>query len=228
MSDMALEQILGDLKARANPDNVAGMARYGISVTGCLGVPMPVLRKMAREIGRDHDLAEGLWRSGIHEARILAGLVDDPALVTGEQMERWVPDVDSWDICDQLCSNLFGRTGLARQKAEAWSGRPEVFVKRAGFVLMAVLAVHDKKAADAFFAAFLPLIAREATDERNFVKKAVNWALRQIGKRNQALNLLAVEAAREIGRMDSKSAKWIAADALRELTDEKSWYRWEK
>jgi 3-methyladenine DNA glycosylase AlkD len=228
MPTMTLEQILADMKALANPDNVAGMARYGIAVTGCLGVPMPVLRKMARQIGRDHNLAEGLWQSGIHEARILAGLVDDPAEVTGDQMERWVKDVDSWDICDQLCSNLFGRTGLALEKAGAWSGRPEVFVKRAGFVLMAVLAVHDKKAGDAVFAALLPRIESEATDDRNFVKKAVNWALRQIGKRNRALNLLAVETARSIAGTDARSARWIAADALRELTDEKSWYRWQK
>ena len=141
-------------------------------------------------------------------------------------MERWVVDIDSWDICDQLCSNLFCRTGLALEKAAAWSGRPETFVKRAGFVLMAALAVHDKKADDAVFASFLPRIAREAGDDRNFVKKAVNWALRQIGKRNLALNLLAVDAAREIREMDAKSARWIAADAIRELTDEKSWYRW--
>lgn len=223
---MTLDQIVGNLKALDNPDNVAGMARYGISTEGCLGVPMPVLRKMAREIGHRHDLADGLWRSGIHEARILAGLIDDPSLVTDEQMERWVLDIDSWDICDQLCSNLFCRTGLALEKAAAWSGRPETFVKRAGFVLMATLAVHDKKTDNAIFASFLPRIAGEAGDDRNFVKKAVNWALRQIGKRNPALNLLAIEAAREIGEMDARSARWIAADALRELTDEKSWYRW--
>jgi 3-methyladenine DNA glycosylase AlkD len=223
---MTLARIVGNLKALADPDNVAGMARYGISPKGCLGVPMPVLRKMAKEIGRRHDLADELWQSGIHEARILAGLIDDPALVTDEQMERWVLDIDSWDICDQLCGNLFCRTVLALEKAVDWSGRPETFVKRAGFVLMAALAVHDKQADDAIFASFLPRIAREAGDDRNFVKKAVNWALRQIGKRNPSLNLLAVETARKIREMDARSARWIAADALRELTDEKSWYRW--
>jgi 3-methyladenine DNA glycosylase AlkD len=223
---MILDQIVGNLRTLANPDNVAGMARYGISPKGCLGVPMPVLRKMAKEIGHRHGLAEELWQSEIHEARILAGLIDDPSLVTEEQMERWVVDIDSWDICDQLCGNLFCRTGLALEKASAWSGRPETFVKRAGFVLMAALAVHDKQADDAVFASFLPRIAREAGDDRNFVKKAVNWALRQIGKRNPALNLLAVETARKIREMDARSARWIAADALRELTDEKSWYRW--
>jgi 3-methyladenine DNA glycosylase AlkD len=225
---MTIDQIIDHLHKLANPDNVAGMARYGIDVEGCLGVPMPALRKMARKIGCRHDLAEGLWQSGIHEARILAGLIGDPARVTDEQMERWVLEIHSWDICDQVCSNLFCRTGLAVEKAAAWSGRPEPFVKRAGFVLMASLAVHDKKAGDDLFASFLLLIAREASDDRNFVKKAVNWALRQIGKRNPSLNLLARETAFKIGEMDTRSARWIAADALRELTDEKSWYRWQK
>ena len=162
---------------------------------------MPVLRKMAKEIGRRHDLADELWRSAIHEARILAALIDDPGKVTDDQMERWVLEIDSWDVCDQLCSNLFSRTALAREKAAAWSGRPETFVKRAGFVLMACLAVHDKKADDAIFVEFLPLIVREAGDDRNFVKKAVNWALRQIGKRNPVLNRLSVETAREIQKI---------------------------
>jgi 3-methyladenine DNA glycosylase AlkD len=189
---------------------------------------MPVLRKMAREIGRRHDLAEELWRSGIHEARILAALIDIPREVAEEQMERWVLDIDSWDVCDQLCGNLFSRTGHAFTKAVVWSSRPETFVKRAGFVLMASLAVHDKKADDARFAAFLTLILRESVDDRNFVKKAVNWALRQIGKRSPDLNRLAVETARNIRQIDAKSAQWIAADAIRELTDEKAWHRWKK
>jgi 3-methyladenine DNA glycosylase AlkD len=225
---MTSKGIIKDLKSLANPANIAGMARYGINQVGTLGVPMPVLRKMAKEIGHRHDLAEELWRSGIHEARILAALVDDSREVTDEQMERWVLDVDSWDICDQLCSNLFARTGLAFTKAAAWSGRPETFVKRAGFVLMACLAVHDKKADDSRFAAFLPLILRESIDDRNFVRKAVNWSLRQIGKRNPALNGLAVETARTIREIDVKSARWIAADAIRELTDEKASYRWRR
>jgi 3-methyladenine DNA glycosylase AlkD len=225
---MTYRQVIDTLRTLANPANVAGMARYGISPTGTLGVPMPVLRKMAKQIGRRHDLADELWRSAIHEARILAALIDDPGRVTDEQMERWVLDIDSWDVCDQLCSNLFSRTALARQKAAAWSGRSETFVKRAGFVLMACLAVHDKKADDALFVGYLPLIVREAGDDRNFVKKAVNWALRQIGKRNPVLNHLSVETAREIRKMDAKSARWIAADALRELTDERSWRRWQK
>lgn len=225
---MTYRQIIKTLEALANPANVAGMARYGISPVGTLGVPMPVLRRMAKAIGRRHDLADELWRSAIHESRILAALIDDPGKVTDDQMERWVLEIDSWDVCDQLCSNLFSRTILAREKAAAWSGRPETFVKRAGFVLMACLAVHDKKVDDALFVEFLRLIVREAGDDRNFVKKAVNWALRQIGKRNPALNRLSVETAREIQGINAKSARWIAADALRELTDEKSWYRWRK
>ncbi len=225
---MTYRQVIDTLKSLANPANVAGMARYGISPDGTLGISMPALRKMAKEIGRRHDLADALWRSAIHEARILAALIDDPGKVTDEQMERWVLDIDSWDVCDQLCSNLFSRTALAREKAVDWSGRPETFVKRASFVLMACLAVHDKKADDALFVGYLPLIVREAGDDRNFVKKAVNWALRQIGKRNPVLNRLSVETAREIQKRDAKSARWIAADALRELTDEKSWYRWQK
>jgi 3-methyladenine DNA glycosylase AlkD len=182
---------------------------------------MPALRGIARELGRDHHLAQELWASGIHEARILACLIDEPSLATEEQMELWVKEFDSWDLCDQCCSNLFDRTGLAFEKAVEWSGREEEFVKRAGFVLMACLAVHDKKAGDEAFLEFLPLIKREAQDSRNFVRKAVNWALRQIGKRNPNLNRAAIEAAREIQKMDSRAARWIASDALRELTGQK-------
>ena len=225
---MTYQQIIDTLRELANPANVAGMARYSISPVGTLGVPMPILRKMAKEIGRRHDLADELWRSAIHEARILAALIDDPGEVTDDQMERWVLDIDSWDVCDQLCSNLFSRTALAREKATAWTNRPETFVKRSGFVLMACLAVHDKKADDAIFTEFLHLIVREAGDDRNFVKKAVNWALRHIGKRNPALNRLSIETARDMQKMDAKSARWIAADTLRELTDERAWHRWRK
>jgi 3-methyladenine DNA glycosylase AlkD len=192
------------------------MARYGINPAQALGVSIPALRQMAR--GRcDHALAEALWQSGIHEARILAGMVDDSSQVSSEQMERWVLDFDSWDVCDQVISNLFDRTRDAVEKAHAWSQRPEEFVKRAGFVLMAALAVHDKKSGDEVFLDFLPVIQREATDGRNFVKKAVNWALRQIGKRNASLRAAAIETARQIRAIDSPTARWIAADALKEL-----------
>jgi 3-methyladenine DNA glycosylase AlkD len=214
--------ILRKLRSLANPANVEGMARYGISPEGTLGINIPTLRKMAGEIGVDHKLSQELWKSGVHEARLLAGFVDDPDLVTEKQMERWVLDIDSWDICDLVCSNLFDRTPFAYKKAVEWTRRKETFVKRAGFVLMAALSVHDKDAQDKTFLKFLPIIKREATDERNFVRKAVNWALRQIGKRNMALNRAAIKSAREIRDIDSKSARWIASDALRELEGEKT------
>lgn len=215
---MQCEEVLSRLRSLASPENVAGMARFGISPRNTLGISVNTLRKLAKEIGRDHTLAQELWASAVHEARILAAMIDDPKHVTWEQMERWVSEIDSWDICDGCCSILFDKTPFAYQKAVEWSAREEEFVKRAGFVLMAVLAVHDKKATDDVFLSFLPLIKREATDERNFVRKAVNWALRQIGKRNRRLNAAAIQAAQEIRQLDSRAARWIAADALRELT----------
>ncbi len=217
---MKYREIMHELKARANPDNVAGMARFGIHASRAYGVSMVQLRQMAKRIGTDHALAQQLWRSGIHEARILATLVDDPKQVTEAQMDFWVGDFDSWDVCDQCCGNLFDRTPYAYRKAAQWSKRKAEFVRRAGFVLMAGLAVHDKAAADAPFEKFLPLIAQQSTDGRNFVRKAVNWALRGIGKRNLYLNRAAIETAREIQSSDSSTARWIAADALRELQSE--------
>jgi 3-methyladenine DNA glycosylase AlkD len=214
-------EILKKLKSMANPESARGMARFGIRPENAYGISIPELRKLAKQIDKDHALALRLWSSGIHEARILAGMIDDPAAVTGGQLERWVVDFDSWDLCDQCCSNLFDKTSYAYRKAVEWSKRREEFVKRAGFVLMAVLAVHDKKAGDRQFLRFLPVIKREATDARNFVKKAVNWALRQIGKRNRTLNQAAVDVGKEIKAIDSKAARWIANHALRELTSEK-------
>ncbi len=214
------EEILKQLESLSNPEAVAGMARFGINPKNTYGVSIPVLRKMAKQIGKNHLLAEKLWNSGIHEARILAPLIDPPEMVTEKQTESWVKDFDSWDICDQCCSNLFDKTKVAHKKAIEWSKKREEFVKRAGFVLMATLAVHDKEADNQKFLRFLPVIKRGAADERNFVKKAVNWALRQIGKRNPALNKIAIQTAKEIQRIDSKSARWMASDALRELTSE--------
>ena len=219
---MTCAEILKLLESRHNPRNLAGMARYGIETEHAHGVPIPVLRRIARQIGKDHRLAVELWRSEVHEARILAGMVEDPALVTEAQMDRWARAFNSWDLCDQVCSNLFDRTVWAHRKAVEWTRREEPFVKRAGFVLMAALSVHDKQASDHAFIRFLPVLKREATDDRNYVKKAVNWALRQIGKRNAALNKLAVDTAREIQRIDSSAARWIASDALRELTNPKA------
>lgn len=217
---MSASAIIKHLKSLANPANVAGMARFGINPRNTLGISIPTLRDIAKKTGKNHTLALELWRSCIHEARILAALVDDPAAVTDDQLESWVEDFDSWDVCDQVCSNLFDRTPYAYRKAVEWSKRPEEFVRRAGFVLMAALAVHDKKAPDARFREFLPLIEQAANDERNYVKKAVNWALRQIGKRNAILHRKAIATARSIRKQDFKAARWIAADALRELEGE--------
>lgn len=217
-STETVPSILDSMKRKANPRAVDGMKRFGISTGKALGISIPELRKMAKKAGRDHILAQGLWNSEIHEARILASMIDDPNSVTEDQMERWAQVFDSWDLVDGCCGNLFDKTPFAARKAREWSARSEEFVKRAGFALMAELAVHDKKASDETFLDFLPLIVREARDERNFVKKAVNWALRQIGKRNVILNKAAIQTSMTIRDSDSKSAKWIAADALRELT----------
>jgi len=218
---MKLEPVLKELRSKANPKNVEGMVRFGISREGTLGVSIYDLRPMAKRIGKDHKLAGELWATGIHEARLLAGYIDEPEKVSERQMEAWAADFDSWDVVDQICSSLFDQTGLAYAKAVEWSARDEEFVKRAGFVLMAALSVHDKSASDKEFERFFPIISRESTDERNFVKKAVNWALRQIGKRNLALNKKAIKAAEKISRIDSRSARWIAADTLRELRSDK-------
>jgi 3-methyladenine DNA glycosylase AlkD len=217
------DDILAELRSLSNPDNVAGMARYGISGEGTLGVGMPALRGIAKDLrpyrrsdpAALHALAADLWATGVHEARILAGLVDPPELVTPEQADVWVADMDSWDVTDQV-ANLWAATHFAVEKAEEWAGRDEEFVKRSGFVVMCALA-HDKKTGDATFLHFLTLVEREAEDERNFVKKAVNWALRQIGKRNAYLNAAAVEVAERLRESDSKAARWVAADARREL-----------
>lgn len=208
------------LKSFSNPKAIEGMARYGITPKKTYGVSIPNLRKIAKEIGVNHELAKKLWEMDIRETRILASMIDDPELVTEEQMKRWVKEFEYWEICDQVCQNLFTYTKFAYQKAIEWSGRNEEFVKRAGFALMAWLAFKDKEAEDDQFEKFLPIIKRESTNNRNFVKKAVNWALRQIGKRNLHLNRKAIEAAKEIQEIETKSAKWIASDAIRELTSE--------
>lgn len=212
-----VQKVLEELKAHANPEDAAGMARFGINPNNTFGVRIPMLRALAKEIGKNHALSLELWDSKIHEARILAGMIDEPRLVTENQADRWIKDFDSWDVCDQVCMNLFDKTNFAFVKAKEWSKRKEEFEKRAGFALMACLAWHDKKAKDNDFLAFFPYIKAAADDERNFVKKAVNWALRQIGKRNKRLCQKAIELSEEIQRIDSKAAKWIATDALREL-----------
>ncbi len=214
------DDIIEKLKAMSNPDAIRGMARFGITPENTFGVSIPNLRKIAKETKKNHALAQQLWESGFRETMILASMLDEPEMVTRKQMEQWVLDFDYWEICDQCCMNLFEKTGFAYEKAVEWSNRNEEFVKRAGFVLMARLAVSDKQAEDSRFGQFFPIMLREANDERNFVKKAVNWALRQIGKRNLALNGKAIKTAMEMHKIGSKSAKWIASDAIRELSGE--------
>jgi len=215
---MEYKDIIKKLKSLSNPKAIIGMARYGITPENTYGVSIPNLRKIAKEIGISHKLAQQLWVSNIRETKILASMIEELEIVTEKQMEDWVNEFNYWEICDQCCMNLFEKTKFAYKKAIEWSSKEEEFVKRAGFVLMARLAVSDKKADDNKFEKFFPIIKREATDDRNYVKKAVNWALRQMGKRNINLNSKAIDVAKEIKGMDSKSAKWIASDALRELT----------
>jgi 3-methyladenine DNA glycosylase AlkD len=229
-----VEAILDELRGLGSENDRAGMARYGINVEDAFGVSVYELRRMAKRLGTDHDLALSLWATGNHEARLLACFVDDPAAVTEEQLEAWAADFNSWDICDQATTSLFDQTRLAWPKAIEWAGREEEWVKRGGFALMAGLAVHDKSAADRAFLELLPLIEREASDDRNFVRKAVNWALRNIGKRNLALNAAAIACAERIrasandtagaergGGPGARSARWVATDALRELASDK-------
>ena len=204
----------------ASPKNVAGMARFGINPNKTLGVSIYDLRPLAKKIGKNHALAQKLWGSGIHEARILASYIDEPEKVTEAQLERWVSDFDSWDIVDQV-SELIAHTPYVVKKIHEWAKRDEEFIKRTAFSLIAELAWWEKKMADRDFEQFFPIIKEAATDERNFVRKAVNWALRNIGKRNTKLNKEAIKIAKEIQKIDDKTAKWIAADAIRELRSEK-------
>lgn len=226
------EELLAQVRALGSQDNREGMARYGINTENAEGVSLWDLRRLAKPYAKDHALAAALWASGMHEARLLAAIVDDPAEVTPEQMEAWAADFDSWDVTDIATTDLFHLTPLAWGKAAEWAGREGEWVKRGGFAIMAGLAWHDKRAQDAEFAPFFPLIEREAADPRNFVKKAVNWGLRNIGKRNAALNAEAVACARRIleahggadargGAAEDRAARWVAKDALRELTSDK-------
>lgn len=210
-------RLVAHLYSLRNEANVAGQRRFGIvSQAEQLGIAMPALRELAKAHRRNHPLALELWDSGLHDARVLATLVEHPPQITRGQMERWVRDADNWALTDALAF-LFDRTACAEEKAHTWSARKGEFVKRTGFALMAGMAVHRKELPDEIFLRFLPVIAREATDERNFVKKAVNWALRQIGKRNPPLRRTAIAEAKRIAKLDSRAARWIAADALREL-----------
>lgn len=210
--------VLKWLEKRGTARNRNGMARFGIASPKIFGVSMATMEPLARRLGRNHELALALWSTQWHEARILATIVDEPALVTLRQMNAWARDFDNWAICDSACYQLFDRTPYAVAKVNQWSSRRTEFVKRGAFALMAGLAVHDKRRPDDDFLRFLPIIARGADDDRNFVKKAVNWALRQIGKRNVALNAAATEAAARLLTHPSPAARWIGRDAHRELT----------
>lgn len=212
---------IAHLRGLAEPESRAGMARFGINTDHALGLSMPVLRATARLVGRNQTIAEHLWQSGLHEARILAALVAEPAACDPALLERWVRDLDSWDVTDQFCLNLVRRTAEPYDRIGPWCARPETFVRRAGFALIACLAVHDKAAPDQRFLPLLPLIDATADDDRKFVKKAVNWALRQIGKRNAGLNQAAIGCAERLAARPEKSARWIGRDALRELNSQK-------
>ena len=216
VSELTFDQAMTSLYELADPAVQASLAHFGSHPGQAVGITVPRLRTLA-DHHRDHQLALQLWQTGIHEARLLACLVDDPHQVTLDQMESWVNDFDSWDICDGVCGNLFDRTPWTVERALAWSEREGEFVRRAGFVLMAELAVHNKKMPDEEFLQFFPVMLRHASDGRNFVRKAVNWALRQIGKRSPTLRLAAIEAAHQIHAIGSPSARWIASDALREF-----------
>ena len=194
------------------------MKRFGISGGEMIGWPsVPAMRKWGEESGPDHKLAQELWNSKIHEAMIIAGFTENLTLVTEKQMDSWVNDFNSWDICDLVCSGLFDKTPYAEKKIWEWTKSKKEFVRRAGFVLICAKAVHDKSATDSEFIQYFPLIKRYSTDERNFVRKAINWALRQIGKRNSRLNKQAIKIAKELSNSDNKTARWIGKDTLREL-----------
>jgi 3-methyladenine DNA glycosylase AlkD len=210
-------QVLARLKALGDEEDLKGMARFGMAVEKRFGVSVPEMRKMAKEIGRDHALALQLWKTRIADARILASMIAEPESMRAKDLEDWVSGFDSWDVCDQVCMNLLEKVPLARREIPEWAAREEEFVRRSAFALIACLAWHDRSATDAEFRSYLPLIKQGAEDERNFVKKAVSWALRNIGKRNPALHEAAMRTARELQRKGSKTARWVAADTIRDL-----------
>jgi 3-methyladenine DNA glycosylase AlkD len=217
---METELIINQLKSLTNQKNIEGMARFGINSSQAFGITLPVLRNIAKNYRGNHKLAMELWQTGYHEARLLAAFIDDPKQLTNAQLESWVKDFDSWDIVDQVCSYLFDKYPGAYEKGFEWIERDEEFVKRAGFVLIVALSVHDKQMPDEKFEAWFDKIIEKSEDERNFVKKAINWLLRQIGKRNIELNKKATKVALRLKHSDSKSARWIGSNAYNELISE--------
>lgn len=218
---MDYQFILEKLRLLSDPYSLKGMSKYGIKIDRAFGVSIPNLRLLSKQIGKDHELALVLWKLDYRETKILASMIGDPKKLTGLEMDAWAKDFDSWEVCDQVCNNLFRKNNLCFDKSFEWCSRSEEFVKRAGYVTMAVLAIHDKSRSNEDFLKFIPEIYNGSTDDRIYVKKAVNWSLRQIGKRNLFLNNKAIECALEIEKINSKSAKWIALDALRELQNPK-------
>ena len=217
---MNIKNIIKKLKSLSNPKTVEGMVRFGIAANKTLGISMPVLRKLGKEIGKNHQLAIGLWDSGYHEAKILASIVAEIEKVDGKLMDKWIKGFDSWDVCDQVMMNLFWRSPLAYRKAMEWCDLEPEFERRAGFALMAILGWKDKEAKNSDYDKFIPLILKYSDDNRNYVKKAINWAIRQIGKKNKALNKKFIKVAEDVAKLDNKTAKWIAGDATRELKSE--------
>ncbi len=218
---MDFETVMKKLNDMARPENVEGMKRFGIVHKKNLGITVTNIRKFAKKIGTDHRLAVKLWDTGIRDARMLAACIEDPNKVSEKQVEIWLKDIKCWDLCDHCCGHFFDKTPFAYNKAIEWSKRNEEFEKRAGFSLVAWLAVHDKEKDDKWFENFLKIIKKESNDERNYVKKAVNWALRQIGKRNKFMHKKAIKTSEELSKKDNKTARWIGKDALRELKSEK-------
>ncbi len=206
------------LERKGTKKNRDGMARYAIVAPNAFGVSVANIRLLGKSLGRDHELAAALWETGWYEARMLAAFVDEPDRVTPAQMDRWARDFDNWAICDHLCFHLFDRTPHAWRKIEQWSGKRDEFVKRAAFALLASVALHDKKEGDAPFVRSLRLIENAATDERNFVKKAVSWAVRSVGRRNKGLNTASVAVATRLAESPDRASRWVGKDALRELT----------
>jgi 3-methyladenine DNA glycosylase AlkD len=218
---MDTNEVLAWLEKRGSRRTVAGMARYGIRAERAFGVTMGTLVSLKKRLGQDHALSLALWESGWYEARLLAALVGDPERVTRRQMNAWAHGFENWADCDTVCFKLFDRTPFAWEKGRQWSKSPREFVKRGGFVLMACLALHDKAAPDKSFLSLLPLIEKGAHDDRNFVKKGVNWALRSIGRRNLALNAAARRVAKRLVLSEEASCRWVGKDALRELASPK-------
>ena len=223
-----IDAVLNELKKAARPDQLSGMAKFGMAIENRLGVSVPEMRRIARVVGKNHDLALELWKTGIAEAQMVASMIADPKQLTSEQMDTWVSDFNSWDVCDQVCMNLFDKSPLAWEKVLEWSSREEEFVKRAAYALIACLAWHDKVAEDKKFIRLLPLIHNSVCDDRNYVKKAVSWALRHIGKRNEKLHPIVLKEAEKLKKNENKTTRWIGSDVVRDLTSESTLRKMDK